>query len=765
MSEDKQKNSERSFLSHLKVLFLKTFKSIDEMTGTKLFTETEWNEFRPHYKELMAATSGIVSNDECKQLKETIKNAIGQGHYGRDHKDINTLLRNINTALILCEKIGQERSMLISLLIYPLIVSEYMTIEEAEKLYGADISKLIRGLIKASSLYDKQAAIGNENFKKLLLTFAEDIRVIFIMIADRLCLMRLINHHPDEDFRRDVATEVSYLYAPLAHRLGLYKIKSELEDLSLKYSDREMYNLIAQKLNATKKYRDEYIAAFIEPVKKKLEDEGFAFEIKGRTKSIYSIWNKMKKQHIGVEGIYDLFAVRVILDSPLDKEKDECWRVFSIITNMYLPNPARMKDWLSIPKSNGYESLHTTVLGPEKKWVEVQIRTKRMDEIAERGLAAHWKYKGIKSENNLDEMMNSVREILESEGNGPLEMIKDFRMDIYDKEVFVFSPKGDLYKLPYGSTLLDFAFLIHSKLGCACMGGRVNGKNQTIKYVLKSGDTIEILTSSNQRPKQDWLNIAFSSKTRTKIKQALKEIENKSAELGKELLSRRFKNRKIEVDEGTMTRLIKKMGYKTATDFYVQLGEDKIEANEIIERYLDLSERENQENTEQRSAEAYTLSAATDENKADELVIGGDIKGVDYKLSKCCNPIYGDEIFGFVSTEGTIKIHRKDCPNAAHIRERYGYRIISARWSGKMGTKYATTLRVVGNDDIGIVTNISSIINKEKNVFLRSISIDSNDGLFQGHITVAIDDLSALNALIKKLKTVKGVKDVQRGAI
>lgn len=735
------------------------------MTEVKIFTETEGDEFRLHYKELIAATNGIISQEERKCLKATITDAIRQGHYGRDHKDINTLLRNVNTALILCEKVGQERSMLISLLIYPLVVSEYMTIEKAEQLYGEDISKLIRGLIKANSLYDKHAAIGNENFKKLLLAFAEDIRVIFIMIADRLCLMRLINHHPDEDFRRDVATEVSYLYAPLAHRLGLYKIKSELEDLSLKYSNREIYNLIAQKLNATKKYRDEYMSAFIEPVKKKLDDEGFVFEIKGRTKSIYSIWNKMKKQHIGVEGIYDLFAVRVILDSPLEKEKDECWRVFSIITNMYLPNPARMKDWLSIPKSNGYESLHTTVLGPEKKWVEVQIRTKRMDEIAERGLAAHWKYKGIKSENNLDEMMNSVREILESESNEPLEMIKDFRMDIYDKEVFVFSPKGDLYKLPYGSTLLDFAFLIHSKLGCTCVGGRVNGKNQTIKYVLNSGDTIEILTSSNQRPKQDWLNIAFSSKTRAKIKQALKEIENKSAELGKELLSRRFKNRKIEVDEGLMTRLIKKAGYKTATDFYVQLGENKIEVNDIIERYLELSERETQENTELRSAESYTLSTAPDESKTDELVIGGDIKGVNYKLSKCCNPIYGDDIFGFISTEGTIKIHRKDCPNAAHIRERYGYRIISARWSGKIGTKYATTLRVVGNDDIGIVTNISSIINKEKNIFLRSIAIDSNDGLFQGHITVAVDDLSALNTLIKKLKTVKGVKDIQRGSI
>ncbi len=735
------------------------------MKDVKFFTKTEWLEFCPSYKQLVEYTKNALEYTEIKQIRLLISDAISNGHYGRDDKGLNTLLRHVLTALILCEKVGIERDMLLALMLSPLVDSRYITIDKIEVLYGADTAKLVRGLIKANSLYDKQVAISNENFKKLLLTFAEDIRVIFIMIADRLCIMRLINIHPDDEFRHEVANEVSYLYAPLAHRLGLYKIKSELEDLSLKYSNREIYNLIAQKLNATKQYREAYIADFIGPVKRRLEEAGLHFEIKGRTKSIYSIWNKMKKQQVGVEGIYDLFAVRIILDSPLEKEKDECWKAFSIVTNMYLHNPARMRDWLSIPKSNGYESLHATVRGPENKWVEVQIRTKRMNEVAERGLAAHWKYKGIKSESNLDEMMNSVRDILESDDNDSLEMIKNFRMDIYDKEVFVFSPKGDLYKLPYGSTLLDFAFLIHTRLGCQCVGGRVNGKNQTIKYQLKSGDTVEILTSSNQKPKQDWLNIAHSPKTRTKIKQALNEIVNKSAELGKELLSRRFRNRKIEVDDALLMRLIKKMGYKTVTEFYLALGDEKIEVNDVIERYIELVERDRQEVTEQHSAEEYTLVTERDERQADELVIGSDIKGIDYRLAKCCNPIYGDEIFGFISAGGTIKIHRKDCPNAAHMRQQYAYRIINARWSGKMGTKYATTLRVVGQDDIGIVTNISSIINKEKNVFLRSISIDSNDGLFQGHLTVAIDDLSALNTLIKKLKTVKGVKDVQRGAI
>ena len=729
------------------------------------FTETEWAEFRACYRHLVDITRETFTYDDRRQVSKLIKEAATVGAYPRDEKDHNLLLRNINTAFILCEKIGQERNMLISVLIYPIVAQHHSTIEDIEKQFGADTAKIIRGLTKANSLYEKHAAISNENFKKLLLSFAEDIRVIFIMIADRLSLMRMINHHPDEDFRREVATEVSYLYAPLSHRLGLYKIKSELEDLSLKYTNRPTYDLIAHELNAKKKYRDEYIAAFIKPVKERLEEEGLHFEIKGRTKSIYSIWNKMKKQQIDVEGIYDLFAIRVILDSEGKQEIGDCWRAFSIITNMYMPNPARMKDWLSIPKSNGYESLHITVLGPDKKWVEVQIRTRRMDEVAERGIAAHWKYKDIKSENNLDEMMNSVREILESESDDSLEQIKDFRMDIYDKEVFVFSPKGDLYKLPYGSTLLDFAFLIHSKIGCTCTGGRVNGKNKTIRYVLKSGDTIEVITSANQKPKQDWLNIAFSAKTRTKIKQALNEIANKSAEIGKEMLMRRFKNRKIEIDEAWLMRLIKKMGYKTVTDFYVKIGEGKININDVIGLYVNCYERDNQENTETRTAEEYEMAPTDNKRVDDELVIGGNVKGVNYKLAKCCTPVFGDDIFGFISTEGSIRIYRNDCPNAAHIKERYGYRVINARWAGKTGTQYTATLRVVGQDDIGIVTNISSIINKEKNVSLRSIAIDSEDGLFQGHISVLIDDISTLNSLIKKLKTIKGVKGVERGNI
>ena len=583
------------------------------------------------------------------------------------------------------------------------------------------------------------------------------------MIVDRMVLMKAINHHSNDKYVHDVAYEANYLYAPLAHRLGLYAIKSQLEDMSLKYTSRDTYTQIASKLNETKEKRDAYIADFIRPIKEKLQSEGLRFEIKGRTKSIYSIWNKMKKQNNDIDKIYDLFAVRVILDSPIEKEKSDCWLAYSLITDMYQPNPSRMKDYLSIPKSNGYESLHTTVYGPENRWVEVQIRTKRMDLVAEKGFAAHWKYKGIKSEANLDTWMNNVRDILEAAETGPMELMKNMKMDIYDKEVFVFTPKGDLYKLPLGASVLDFAFNIHSKLGCSCIGAKVNGKNQKLNYRLKSGDSVEILTSSNQSPKLDWLSFVVTSKARNKIRQTVHEMNNKSAEFGKELLQRRMKNRKIEVDEAVLMKLIKKLGFKTVTDFYDGIAQEKVEVNDIIEEYEALEKKQG-ENFEARSAEGFVLQPHVNEETAnsDVLVIGNNIKGINYRMAKCCNPIYGDEVFGFVSAEGVIKIHRHDCPNAANIKEKYPYRLITTKWSGKLGEQFGATVRIVGHDDIGIVNNVTSIILKEKGVSLRNISIDSNDGLFQGYLVVGVSDTQTLNNLMKKIKTVKGVKDVQR---
>ncbi len=734
----------------------------------RYFTEDEAHDLRTLCRGIMRHARDMAEPDDFRRIRSLMSEAAERGAIGRDRFGFNTVLMRLRTAAALCDTLGPDRNMIVAVLLAPLCgeKSEYTPAMLKEQ-WGDDVLKLVTGLTKVATLYSRSASVESDNFRKLLLTFAEDIRVIIIMIVDRLALMRAVNHHPNEKLVHDLAYEANYLYAPLAHRLGLYAIKSELEDMSLKYSNREMYTRIARELNETKVKRDAYIAEFIAPVKEKLEAEGLKFEIKGRTKSIYSIWNKMKKQHNSVEDIYDLFAIRIVLD-----EKSECWLAYSIVTDMYQPNPKRLKDWLSIPKTNGYESLHITVNGPQERWVEVQIRSRRMDVIAEKGLAAHWKYKGIKSESSLDAWMNNVRDILEAAETGPMELIKNFKMDVYSREVFVFTPKGDLYKLPQGASLLDFAFNIHTRVGSQCTGGRVNGKNRKLNYRLCSGDTVEVFTSPSQEPSRDWLSIVVTSKARNKIRAMLKENESRSADLGKELMQRRFKNRKIEVDEGIVSRTVAKMGFKTITEFYSALGNGDLEINDIIDTYLSFIEKKNpaEEAAERVSASEFMFQSpqgdssdeSGDHSGSDVLVIGNDIKGINYRLAKCCNPIYGDDVFGFVSAEGVIKIHRTDCPNAANIREKYPYRLIRTRWSGKLGAQFAATLRVVGKDDIGIVTNITSIINKEKNVSLRSISIDSNDGLFQGVLVVGVNDTSALNQLIKKIKTVKGVKDVQR---
>jgi len=728
----------------------------------KYFTDEERTRLLNVAKSLMSATRDVVEQNDIRRIRSAIEKGIAENHSRRDRFGFNPTLHYLSTASALCEKVSPDRNMIIAILLFSLCQNNVLTEEDLKKEWGDDIARLIHGLLKVSSLYSKQAAVESDNFRKLLLTFAEDIRVIIIMIVDRLTLMRAINHHPNEKMVHDVAYESNYLYAPLAHRLGLYAIKSELEDMSLKYTNRATYTDIAHKLNETKAKRNAYIESFIRPIKEKLNATGLKYEIKGRTKSIYSIWNKIKKQKNDIDHIYDLFAIRVIIDTEPAKEKSDCWLAYSVITDMYQPNPSRMKDWLSIPKSNGYESLHITVYGPDNRWVEVQIRTKRMDLIAEKGLAAHWKYKGIKSEGALDAWMNNVRDILETAETGPMELMKNMKMDIYDKEVFVFTPKGDLYKLPFGATLLDFAFHIHSRLGMSCVGGLVNGRNQKLNYKLKSGDTVEVQTSSTQTPKLDWLNFTVTSKARNKIRQCVKEIENRQANLGKELLERRFKNRKIEMVESTMTKLIKKTGYKTATDFYDAIASGEKDVNDVITEYENIDKKPS-DNGETVSAEEFKLMQHDDQSPtSDILVIGDDIKGINYRLSKCCNPIYGDDVFGFISAEGVIKIHRNDCPNASNIKDKYPYRIITTRWSGKLGHQFGATLRIVGHDDIGIVASITSIINKEKDTALRSISIDSNDGIFHGYLVVGINDTVALNNLIKKLKTVKGVKDVQR---
>lgn len=737
------------------------------METNAFFTGDEKRQLSVLYRKLLQLSGETLRKGDCRKLKSHLIQAVQGNHVNRDVFGLNPIIKDMQTAVIVAEEIGMRRASILGIMLHDSVHNGTYTAEQVAEDFGEDVAGIIRGLIRVNELYAKSPTVESENFRNLLLSFAEDMRVILIMIADRVNVMRQIKDCPDDEARRQVANEAAYLYAPLAHKLGLYKLKSELEDLSLKYTEHDVYYHIKDKLNATKAARDRYIAAFIAPVKQKLEEAGLTFHIKGRTKSIHSIYQKMKKQKCPFEGVYDLFAIRIILDSPQDKEKLECWQAYSIVTDMYQPNPKRLRDWLSVPKSNGYESLHITVMGPEGKWVEVQIRTERMDDIAERGLAAHWRYKGIKGETGLDEWLTSVREALES-SDTDLEAMDRFKLDLYEDEVFVFTPKGDLFKLPKGATVLDFAFHIHSGLGCRCTGARVNGKNVQLRQQLQSGDQVEIMTSNSQTPKQDWLSIVTTSKARTKIRQALKEMVSRQTDFARETLERKFKNRKIEYDEAVMMRLIKRMGYKVVTEFYQAVADGALDVNNIIDRYLEMQKRENEirDEIQYRSAESYNLQPQTPDDsgtKEDVLVIDRNLKGVEYKLARCCNPIYGDDVFGFVSVTGGIKIHRCDCPNAAELRSRFGYRIVKARWAGKsQGTQYPITLRVVGHDDIGIVTNITSIISKETGIALRSIGIDSHDGLFSGTLTVMVGDTGHLEALIKKLRTVKGVKQVSR---
>ncbi|MBR0167005.1 MAG: bifunctional (p)ppGpp synthetase/guanosine-3',5'-bis(diphosphate) 3'-pyrophosphohydrolase [Prevotella sp.] len=671
------------------------------------------------------------------------------------------------TAGILEEEIGLKGDAIQAVYLIPEIEEGHLTMEEVERQYGGQVVRILHGLNRIQQLYQKNPVIESENFRNLLLSFAEDMRVILIMIANRVNLMRQIRDTKDVSAKMEVSQEAAYLYAPLAHKLGLYKLKSELEDLSLKYMEHDAYYLIKDKLNETKASRDAYIEAFIKPVEEKIKAAGIKCHIKGRTKSIHSIWQKMNKQKCGFEGIYDLFAIRIIIDCEEGKEKMQCWQAYSIVTDMYQPNPKRLRDWLSVPKSNGYESLHITVLGPEKKWVEVQIRTERMDDIAERGVAAHWRYKGVKGETGLDDWLTNIRSMLEHADG--LDAMDQFRMDLYEDEVFVFTPKGDLYKFPVGATVLDFAYHIHSKIGNQCTGGRINGKVVSFRQLLKSGDQVEILTSSTQKPRQEWLSIVKTSRAKSKIRLALKETQVKEGLFAKEMLERKFKNRKVEQDESVMMHTIKKMGFKEVSDFYKQIADGVLDVNAVIEKYIEVRDGEKTitGDNQARSASEFELDdskiAGLNTNLSDDtLVIDRNLKGLDYQLARCCAPIYGDPIFGFVTINGGIKIHRLDCPNAPELRRRYGYRIVKAKWSGKGSSQYSITLRVIGSDDIGIVNNLTSIISKDEKLVLRSINIDSHDGLFSGNLVVMLEDTSRLESLLKKLRTVKGVKQVDR---
>ena len=729
------------------------------------FTLEEKEETLTLYQQVRDYIIDSLQKGDEEHMRHHLMNAIENHQVNRNVFGLNPILLSFQTALLVVEEIGLRRDAVIAILLRPSVEEGYLTIDDVQADYGESVARILRGLQRIQQLYKKNPVIESENFRNLLLSFAEDMRVILIMIADRVNLMRQIRDTEQKQSQREVSEEAAYLYAPLAHKLGLYKLKSELEDLSLKYLEHDAYYHIKGKLSETKKSRDAYIDRFIKPIEERLSEAGLKFHIKGRTKSIHSIWQKMKKQKCPFEGVYDLFAIRIIIDTPQEKEKMHCWQTFAIITSMYQPNPKRLRDWISVPKSNGYESLHITVLGPEQKWVEVQIRTERMDEVAERGVAAHWRYKGVKGDASMDEWLTNIRTMLETSDG--LEAMDQFKMDLYEDEVFVFTPKGDLFKFPKGATVLDFAYHIHSNIGNQCTGARINGKVVTFRQQLQSGDQVEIMTSNNQKPKQDWLNIVKTSRAKSKIRLALKETQIKEGLFAKEMLERKFKNRKLEMDESIMQVLIRKLGFKEVSDFYRQIADDTLDVNHVIDKYVELQQGD-QPVTGNNIAES-AANFVLDESRLpgnviqdDVLVIDQNLKGVDYQLARCCQPIYGDKVFGFVTVSGGIKIHREDCPNAPELRKRFGYRIVKAKWSGKGASQYAITLRVIGNDDIGIVNNLTSIISKDEKLILRAINIDSHDGLFSGNITIMIDDNTRLESLMKKLRTVKGVKQVER---
>ena len=736
------------------------------MSGILAFSHEDREALKMLCRQLRGEAQEKITLSDYKFLKSCIDKAIAEEKITRDRFGLNPIILDLKTAYLVTGEIGHRRDIIISIVLNRCMQAGVVDIKDVDNRFGKNVSNILTSLAKINGLYAKSPTVESENFRNLLLSFADDMRFILIMIADRLVLMRHIAGSDNNEARLQVANEAAKLYAPLAHKLGFYKMKSELEDLVIKYTEPEVYAELSRKLEETAASREDYMKNFIHPIEKALKSNPhIKYRIKGRTKSIHSIWQKMKRQKCSFEGIYDIFAIRIIIDSEPVNEKSECWQVYSLVTDMYTPNPHRLRDWLSVPKSNGYESLHTTVMGPEGRWVEVQIRTERMDTIAEHGLAAHWRYKGVKSEKGLDNLLASIRDTLEHIAEDDVSDTK-FKMELYKDDIFVFTPKGDLFHLPKGATILDFAFCIHTGVGSKCTGALVNGRNVPFKHVLNNGDQVEIVTSNSQSPKPAWLKIVKTSRARAKIRQALKDIGARQAALARETLERKFKNHKVDFDEREIDRLIRKMGFKRLTDFYQQVADGYIDVSEVLQRYKEMLAGDDAPSETVHSAQDFTLNNEPERmGSGDILVIENNLKGVDYKFAKCCTPIFGDEIFGFVTISNGISIHRKDCSNARELRERYPWRVIDARWSDRDANGkrlYAVNLRIVGHDDIGIVTNITSVISQEKDVILRSINIDSHDSLFSGTLTLLVDEFSRLTKIIRKIEGVKGVKQVSR---
>ncbi|WP_370089822.1 bifunctional (p)ppGpp synthetase/guanosine-3',5'-bis(diphosphate) 3'-pyrophosphohydrolase [Ekhidna sp.] len=725
--------------------------------------ESEKKEIIRRYRRLLRKAKPILKDGDAKIIKKAFYTSM-EAHSGmRRRSGEPYIFHPLEVAEICVAEIGLGTTSIVAALLHDVVEDTDYELDDIERLFGKKVAVIIDGLTKIAGVFDHGSSQQAENFRKMLLTLSDDVRVILIKLADRLHNMRTLESMP-RNKQLKIANETIYLYAPLAHRLGLYAFKSELEDLYLKYSEPEVYNDIAGKINETKDSRNKFIRNFIKPIKDKLNSLEVEYEIKGRPKSIHSIWSKMKKQGVPFEEVYDLFAVRIILNVPYKEEKALCWQVYSLVTDYYQPNPDRLRDWISIPKANGYESLHTTVMSDTGKWVEVQVRTKRMDEIAEKGYAAHWKYKDGRAtdETGLEMWISKVREILEQNDGNAIEFVDDFRSNLYSDEVFVFTPKGDLRTLPQGATALDFAFDIHTEIGEHCLGAKVNQKLVPLNFELKNGDQVEILTSSKQKPNESWLQYVVSSKAKSKIKDALKEERKVFIDEGREIVKRKLKQLKIDYKQTVLEEIAHYFNVKSASDLLYLVGTGKID-HSLIKSFVKTDKVNSKPDARVRGAkEVEEKLSRVRKTDSDLLLLGEDLDIIDYKFAKCCNPIAGDDVFGFVTVSEGIKIHRTTCPNAAELLSNYGYRIIKAKWASSRKHSFEATLSIIGTDRLGLVSDVSNIISEELKVNMRSLSINTEGGIFEGIIRLYVEDTSHLDMLVKKLEKVTGVVKVSR---
>jgi len=723
--------------------------------------EAEKNEILKRYRALLRACKSTLQKGDKRMIRKAFDMAL------ESHKDMRRksgepyIYHPIAVAQIAAEEIGLGTTSIVCALLHDVVEDTDVTLDDIEREFGKKVTKIIDGLTKISGVFDTNSSLQAENFRKMLLTLAADVRVILIKLADRLHNMRTMEFMP-RDKQLKLSSETVYLYAPLAHRLGLYAIKSELEDLSMKYMESETYQFIKNKLNEKKTEREKFIRDFIEPVKTILEGQGLHADVFGRPKSIHSIWNKMKKKAIPFEEVYDLFAIRIILDSAAENEKSDCWKAYSIVTDLYRPNPDRLRDWVSSPKANGYESLHTTVMGPRGQWVEVQIRTKRMNEIAEKGFAAHWKYKEASTDSGLDQWIQKVRDMLRNPDSNALDFLDDFKMNLFSDEIFIFTPKGALIQLPTNASALDFAFEIHSDVGASCIGAKVNHKLVPLSHKLQNGDQVEIITSGKQTPKEDWLNIVVTAKAKAKIKSSLKEERRKVAEEGKEILERKLKSLKITYNSENLHKLSYYFKLTSTQDLFYNVATGVIDLKDLKEYQASEKSIETKPQDKIENEQVQSLLRNIKTKDSDILLIGEDMQKIDYKLATCCNPIPGDDVFGFITVSDGIKIHRTNCPNAAKLMSNYGYRIVKARWTNQQELAFLTGLRITGIDDVGLINKLTTVISNDFKVNIRSITVDSDNGIFEGSIMVYVNDTEHLDNLIKRLKAVKGVTAVTR---